>query len=267
MPRASLYQYRYFERPAAPRATILVVCTANMCRSPLVEYMLRDAFEREFGAAASDVLITSAGTRAQPGAPMAPHSETVLAEYGIRPAGFGATWLSAELVAEADLVLCATREHRSAAVTLQPRALRRTFTLREFARLSGRIDVTPMLGRTLAEQVADVAAAAGALRGYHPPQAPEKDDLGDPVGRPLLAFRTCAKQVARCVGAIVDCFADAATVEYSGATPGRSTPDQASVVDQASVTTCLRYVSNPYRRSSGSRSDARAFRTWGDQAV
>jgi protein-tyrosine phosphatase len=54
---------------------------------------------------------------------------------------FAAHRLTANLVREADLVLTLTRLHRSTVVDLWPAAVRRTFTLRELARLLQQIDV------------------------------------------------------------------------------------------------------------------------------
>ena len=53
---------------AAPR--ILIVCTGNICRSPLAEQLLR----QNLTAAGIDAVVTSAGTRAMTGSAMTPEA-------------------------------------------------------------------------------------------------------------------------------------------------------------------------------------------------
>lgn len=48
------------------RPEILLVCTGNICRSPFMEYTLRDSLDR---AGVNDFVVSSAGTRAVVGAP------------------------------------------------------------------------------------------------------------------------------------------------------------------------------------------------------
>lgn len=55
--------------------------------------------------------------------------------YGGIPGLHKASQLSVSKVRSTNLILTATREHRSAVVSLHPRASRTTFTVREFARL------------------------------------------------------------------------------------------------------------------------------------
>lgn len=110
-------------------STLLVVCTANVCRSPVAAALLaRDL-------AAVGVEVTSAGTEAVPGMPAAPEAvEVVRRELGLglehrsRP-------LTAALLEQADLVLTMTREQSTLVTAQDPRALRRVFTLRELARI------------------------------------------------------------------------------------------------------------------------------------
>ena len=70
---------------------ILVVCSGNMCRSPLAELLLRAKLAAAPSAGADRVLVTSAGTAAVPGAAMDP---TAAAE-GEAAATQGSSWGSA----------------------------------------------------------------------------------------------------------------------------------------------------------------------------
>lgn len=175
-----------------------MVCTGNICRSPMAERLASVGLRRRH-AGPPDASLTdfrSAGVRAWSGEPIHPYATQVLEERGADPDGFRARGLTPAMVAEADLVLCATRAHRSEVVRMVPRAVRRTFTLREFGRLTEGLDHTslnhdPITFRTAADRF--VVAAAGG-RGVAEHQ-PIDDDLADPLGGDLDVFRACADQI------------------------------------------------------------------------
>ncbi|HST63645.1 MAG TPA: hypothetical protein VLM05_00530, partial [Mycobacteriales bacterium] len=118
---------------------VLVVCSGNVCRSPLAERLLRARLDQELGAGAGLFTVTSAGTTAVVGAPMDPRAAAVARSLGADPDHFRARDLDAEQVIAADLVLTATRQHRGAVLRLHPAAHRYTFTLREFDRLTATV--------------------------------------------------------------------------------------------------------------------------------
>jgi protein-tyrosine phosphatase len=100
------------------------------------------------------------------------------------------------MVQRADLVLTATREHRVAVVSLDPQALPRTFTLREFARLVRTLPADP--AALPANVVSAVAAARGSAR-----VPPSEDDVADPYGGPLRSYRRCRDVITDAVDTIV----------------------------------------------------------------
>ena len=61
--------------------SILVICTGNICRSPISEGLLRNALQRRFGPAAPDV--SSAGTSGLEGSGAMPESVQAAAELGV----------------------------------------------------------------------------------------------------------------------------------------------------------------------------------------
>jgi len=89
---------------------ILLVCTGNICRSPLAEALLRRTLE-ERGVAG--VSATSAGTGAWDGAPASEGAYLVGLERGLDLSGHRARLLTRELVEEADLILTMARHHRA----------------------------------------------------------------------------------------------------------------------------------------------------------
>ncbi len=168
------------------RFHILFVCHANICRSPMAERLARKAL----GPA---VEVSSAGTHAWDGAEMHPYTAQVLAERGADSAGFASRPLTARLVADADLVLTASRAQRAACATLLPAAARRTFTLRQFGRLAASLDPAPGDMAKLVERVRAVIAQ---------PVGPDEDDLADPVAGPVEGFRVCADEIQQVLAVI-----------------------------------------------------------------
>ena len=76
---------------------ILMVCTGNICRSPMAEGLLRNRLTEKY---AGKVAVSSAGTHALHGNPAQPHAVEVMREYGVDISRH-----RARLLASADLVL------------------------------------------------------------------------------------------------------------------------------------------------------------------
>ncbi|SDF26874.1 protein-tyrosine phosphatase [Blastococcus aurantiacus] len=158
----------------APDPSILVVCTANVCRSPAAEVLLRAAL-----GPASRIAVGSAGLRARVGEPMAPEMARLLS---VPAETVRARQFAAEAAREAGLVLTMTRAHRAAVVSAVPAALRRTFTLREFAalvELAEEAGAVPHTGP--GERLTDLVRLAPRYRGLRT-SGPD-DDVDDPYGQ------------------------------------------------------------------------------------
>jgi protein-tyrosine-phosphatase len=165
------------------RFTVLLVCTGNICRSPLAERVGRDLLDRMLGRDAGLVQIVSAGTRAVVGAEMNPASARVLAELGGDPCGFRARQLTDEMAAGADLTLTMTREHRHHVLGRAPRAMSRTFTLREAAGLLDLLKSDVCLaGSSPEERARALVRAMAAARSCRPGSG--ADDVLDPICQP-----------------------------------------------------------------------------------
>lgn len=169
--------------------TVLVVCSGNICRSPLAEQLLAARLR----ASGSPLRLLSAGTIAEEGLPMDETAAELSRRYGGDPTEHTSRPLTEELVARSGLVLTATRQHRAAVVSLLPRASRYSFTLAEFARLSGG------LAGSLPKDVATtplLVEAVAAERGYAlPPADPADDDVIDPYRRPAEVHELVAEQI------------------------------------------------------------------------
>ena len=173
-----------------------MVCTGNICRSPMAEFIA--AAHLRAGLSVEDAArfrVHSAGTHGLEGWEVNPPAASRLDALGVPYADFRARVLVQEMVVESDLVLAATREHRSAVVTLVPRAAARTFTLREFDRLVSLVDVDELPAGDPVERARALVVAAARQRGmvWVPP---EEDDIADPYGRSQAEFEACSAEIA-----------------------------------------------------------------------
>lgn len=79
--------------------------------------------------------VRSAGTRAMVGDPAQPISADIIRTYGGSSDGFAARQLTPKILREADLVLTMAATHRGEVMQMDASLLKRTFTIREFARM------------------------------------------------------------------------------------------------------------------------------------
>ena len=90
---------------------IVTVCTGNICRSPMAEYMLREAAERAGVALEVD---SAAITGWEVGNPMDRRAQAMLRENGIDPSGHSARKLGKAEIAGYDLLLAMDTDHYDA---------------------------------------------------------------------------------------------------------------------------------------------------------
>lgn len=179
--------------------TVITVCSGNMCRSPLAAQLLR----ARMADLAPRITFRSLGTMARDGDPMHPQAAGWSRYLGGNPDDHRTTYLSSGRVAAADLVLGMAREHRRAAVTAAPALTRRSFTMRELARLSARMSDTELRRGLVPDRTApdeerlrSVLRVVASTRGAVPPPAdPADDDVVDPIGRPASVFELAARQI------------------------------------------------------------------------
>ncbi|GAA4969836.1 hypothetical protein GCM10023225_10020 [Kineococcus glutinatus] len=154
--------------------------------------------------------VTSAGTRALPGLPVDPVAAELLEEATGRPPGPStARLLDARLVEDADLVVGMTREHRRAVLELVPAAQRRTFTLRELARIARELHRTGRVRGTAdpAAALRALLAAAPPLRGPTAPADPAGDDEPDVHGLPAQEQRRTGRRLGTALDEVLAALA------------------------------------------------------------
>jgi protein-tyrosine phosphatase len=160
------------------RIDVLVVCTGNLCRSPMMQAVLSYALP--------GLVVRSAGTAAPAGQSWHPLTLEVLSDAGYHVSG-KAHRLRKQLVRDAKLILTAEGAHRGVVVGLDESAADRTYTLLEAARLLREFPARP-----------DIGAAALALHlaltlRLHPDEY--NDDLADPLLGEKVDFEECLRAV------------------------------------------------------------------------
>jgi len=88
--------------------TILIVCTANICRSPVAEALLRDRLIKQ---GFDDWRVLSAGTWADHGSPASRYGVEIMAEQGFELSEHGSQPVDEALLEQTDLVLCMASGH------------------------------------------------------------------------------------------------------------------------------------------------------------
>lgn len=101
--------------------SILVICTGNICRSPIGERLLRDAFPKK--------KIDSAGTGALVGHPADPASVLVAEKHGLSLEGHTARQLNRKMLGEYDLILVMDKDHIEYIDRIAPEARGKTMLI------------------------------------------------------------------------------------------------------------------------------------------
>lgn len=175
---------------------VLIVCTGNICRSPVAAHLLAYRLDPAW-----PVRITSAGTAAVVGYGIDAPSAQALAELGVEPQAHVARRLTDTMINAADLVLTAETAHRSLVVQAQPLVFRRAFTLREFGRLGG--DLPTLAGLPTPDELRQRVAEIAELRGVVEPPEPGEDEIADPFGASVEVARACAARISEALDAVV----------------------------------------------------------------
>lgn len=175
---------------------LLIVCTGNICRSPLAERLLQTGFDRISSGA---VTVSSAGTKAAVGEGMSPFSAEIATGYGVSADGFTARQLTTDVLEGAGLVLTMTTKHRGEVIRLDPGLLRKTFTFREFARLLNALDPrlpAPALGAEGNVRFwEELPAKAASVRHLVLGNAASENDVLDPYGLDRDAYKQMEKEL------------------------------------------------------------------------
>jgi protein-tyrosine-phosphatase len=147
--------------------TILTVCTANICRSPMAAALLQHALAAQPEPLRS-LQVTSAGVAARSGDRVSENSVIALKKVGLDIAGHLSRPLTQQMLDEALLVLCMTESHRAMIQLQADPEPRNLFLFREFM---------PQLG---------------------------DKEIGDPFGGPLKVYESARDELVEAIPSLIE---------------------------------------------------------------
>jgi tRNA threonylcarbamoyl adenosine modification protein (Sua5/YciO/YrdC/YwlC family) len=142
---------RVLREGALPAGTVLapplalIVCTGNVCRSPMAEYLLRHWLGPDSAWA-----VASAGVAAIDGLPITPEAGAVLAEKGLNADGYRSQRLTPALVDAARIIVVMTSGHQESIRQYFPASHGKVFLLKSFGGTQPDADVADPIGQPLA---------------------------------------------------------------------------------------------------------------------
>jgi len=147
------------------RMDILVVCTGNICRSPMAEGLLRHMLPPGTRWKAR---VHSAGTHGLDGEPAAPHAVQAAAALGVDIRGHRARSLDPEMVRQADLILAMEPFQRDIVIRALP------------------------------------SSAQGRVRLLADFESPRQSDtIADPYHQSPEVYQACLERIHRCLDGLV----------------------------------------------------------------
>ena len=181
-----LHATRRVARQYTPAIRVLIVCTGNVCRSPMAAAFLRRRLDDLHIA----VDVRSAGLLDE-GRPAIAEAIAVASDYGVDLSGHASQRTTPELLAESDLVLGMALEHVREAVALLPDVWPRTFTLKELISRATRVG-----SRAPNQPIGDwLRQASGDRDTTDLLRAHGEQDVADPTGGPPAGFHALAEEL------------------------------------------------------------------------
>lgn len=163
------------DRPLGDPANVLVVCTANMARSPVATALLS-------AGAPPAYRFASAGIHARLDMPAVREARQIATHFGLDLSTHRSQPVTQMLVSEADLIITMSERQRDHCSRMAPTAALSTFTIRELVRLLSddvaTLDSAPA-GYARVERIVGQATNNRLVSAG----SPQPEDVQDPVGQ------------------------------------------------------------------------------------
>ena len=144
---------------------IMFICTGNICRSAMAEWLLKKKLEEKNR---NDIEVYSCGIYAENGdVPTYEAKRVMKEEYGIDMSKHRATNIRNSKIKEMDLILCATSSHKIAVLDMYPELNGKVFTMKEYVNYE---------------------------REYH-----DSINIKDPWGYDIETYRACVAEIEECI--------------------------------------------------------------------
>ena len=180
---------------------VVMVCTGNLCRSPMAEGLLRAAAERK----GCDIEVSSLGTWAHFGYPAMPESVMVLKNKGIDITGHRSRPVDQAELRAADVVVAMTSVHVKELLNLAPDVKPKLVLMKELVELALEGELPPT-----------AEARVSRLLGASRPKWRRALDLDDPIGKPIGAYEKTATEIEMGVEVLVNALCDGKQVSRGG---------------------------------------------------
>jgi sulfate adenylyltransferase len=176
---------------------VLFLCTANVCRSPFMELTAS-----HLAGPDAPVTFASAGTRGFDDSEISPDMATTLAVRGVPGAArFRSRPFTEGMIDDPDLILTAETTHRQLVLDDHPEALRKVFTLGQFA------DAVRALGPSLTGR--DLLTVVSERRGTASPTL----DIADPYQQGPEVAEDCANTIERLLRVVVPALSGSGRID------------------------------------------------------
>lgn len=177
---------------------ILIVCTGNICRSPIAEGLLVSRLVPLGGG----MEVRSAGTWGRNGSPATPEAVAAADRHGVDIRAHRSSRFTGDLARWADLIITMTAEQAREVLEALPEAGPKTFTLKELVAIVASLPTVAAKEPTregLLQRIAD-AGRARTQAGYG---APADLDVADPLGLSQTVYLAVAAELDHLIDALM----------------------------------------------------------------
>ena len=169
-----------------PAIEIVVMCTGNICRSPMGEALLRERLE----TGGVDARVSSVGLLLDD-RPADPHAIDEMAERGLDITSHRSRIIDGEMAEEIDLLIGMEQRHVREAVLLHADLFTRAYTLPDLVARAE--SVGPRADRSMDEWLAELGEGRRRTDLF---RQDRRLEVADPIGKSKKAFHRTAEEIS-----------------------------------------------------------------------